>query len=46
MEKGDRSRTKTKKITKDTPKTFKEISKKELKTAQKKKATKGRVDKF
>ena len=36
----------TKKITKDTPKTFKEISKKELKTAQKKKATKGRVDKF
>ena len=36
----------TKRITKDTPKTFKEISKKELKTAQKKKATKGRVDKF
>jgi hypothetical protein len=36
----------TKRITKDTPKTFKEISKKSLKKAQKEKATKGRVKKF
>ena len=36
----------TKRITKDTPKTFKELSKKEISVAQKKKLKKGRVDKF
>jgi hypothetical protein len=36
----------TKRITKDTPKTFKELSKKEIKEAQKEKKTKGRVKKF
>tara|TARA_B100000212_G_C27288411_1_gene496172 strand:+ start:484 stop:858 length:375 start_codon:yes stop_codon:yes gene_type:complete len=35
-----------KRITKDTPKTFKEISKKDLKKAQKEKKEKGRVKKF
>ena len=36
----------TKRITKDTPKTFKELSKKQIKKAQVKKKKKGRVDKF
>ena len=36
----------TKRITKDTPKTFKEISKPSLKKAQKEKARTGRVKKF
>ena len=36
----------TKRITKDTPATFKEISKKELKKAQKEKKETGRVKKF
>jgi len=36
----------TKRITKDTPATFKELSKKELKEAQKEKAKTGRVKKF
>lgn len=36
----------TKRITKDTPKTFKQLSIKQIKTAQNKKAKKGRVDKF
>lgn len=36
----------TKRITKDTPKTFKELSKKEVKKAQKEKKETGRVKKF
>lgn len=36
----------TKKVTKDTPITFKELSKSEIKRAQKEKKTKGRVKKF
>ena len=36
----------TKKITKKTPATFKELSKKEIERAKKEKKTKGRVDKF
>ncbi len=36
----------TKRISKKTPATFKELSKKELKEAQKEKKTKGRVSKF
>lgn len=36
----------TKKITKKTPKTYKELSKKQLKKARRKKYTKGRVNKF
>lgn len=36
----------TKRITKETPKTFKELSKKEIEEAQKEKKTKGRVKKF
>ena len=35
-----------KRISKKTPKTFKELSKKDLQKARKKKARKGRVDKF
>ena len=36
----------TKRITKDTPKTFKELSKKDIEKAVKEKKTKGRVNKF
>ena len=36
----------TKRITKDTPKTFSELKPSEVKTAMKKKATRGRVDKY
>tara|TARA_R100000654_G_scaffold28502_2_gene53101 strand:+ start:3218 stop:3595 length:378 start_codon:yes stop_codon:yes gene_type:complete len=36
----------TKRITKDTPTTFNELSKKEIKKAQQEKKTKGRVKKF
>jgi hypothetical protein len=36
----------TKKITKETPKTMSELSKKDIKKAQRKKQTKGRVDKY
>ena len=36
----------TKRVSKDTPKTFKELSKKEIKEAQKEKKKKGRVKKF
>lgn len=36
----------TKRITKDTPKTFKELSKKDIKKAMKEKKSKGRIEKF
>ena len=44
-EKGDIYRP-TKRITKDTPKTFSELSKREIEIAKNKKKKKGRVDKF
>jgi len=36
----------TKRISKDTPKTFSELSKKDIEKAKREKATKGRVEKF